>query len=76
MQDKIALLYLAYPIGMSLAALGCALGMSRAISSALESSGRQPELYGKLMLLTIIGCALIESLAIYTLLVPFILKAI
>ncbi|MDD4278691.1 MAG: ATP synthase F0 subunit C [Candidatus Sumerlaeales bacterium] len=76
MIDKIALLHVAYPVGMGLAAFGCAVGMGRAIASALESSGRQPELYGKLMLLMIIGCALIESLAIYTLLVPFILKAI
>lgn len=74
--DKIAMLNAAYPIGLGLAALGCSMGMGRAIGSALEASGRQPELYGKLMMLMIIGCALIESLAIYTLLAPFILQSI
>ena len=58
-------LALALPLGLGIAAFGSALGMGKAVASALESSARQPELSGKLLVYMIIGCALIETLTIY-----------
>ncbi len=62
------------PIGVSIAAFGCALGLSRAVSAAMEAMGRQPEAANKIQTGMIIGCAFIEALTIYALLVVFILQ--
>ena len=56
---------LALPIGLGLAALGSALGLGRAVGSALEAIGRQPEAQGKIMVSMMIGCALIEAITIF-----------
>ena len=60
-------LSLAYPLGLGLAALGSAFGLGRAVGSAMEAMGRQPEASGKIQLGMIIGCAFIEALTIYAL---------
>jgi len=60
------------PIAFGLAALGAALGLGKAVASALEAIGRQPEASGKIMATMIIGAALIEALAIYGLILFFI----
>jgi F-type H+-transporting ATPase subunit c len=62
-----AALSLAYPIGLGLAALGSGLGLGKAIGSAMEAMGRQPEAIGKIQIAMIIGCAFIEALTIYAL---------
>jgi F-type H+-transporting ATPase subunit c len=59
--------------GISVAALGTGLGMGHAINGALQGTARNPEAGGKIMTTMIIGLALIESLAIYALLICFIL---
>ena len=61
------------PIGLGLAALGGGLGLGMAVSGALNSMGRQPEMTNKLLINMTIGCALIESITIYVLVVVFIL---
>ncbi|HEV8676241.1 MAG TPA: ATP synthase F0 subunit C [Methylomirabilota bacterium] len=60
-------------IGMAVAAGLCGLGQGRAIAAALEGMARQPGAAGRIQTAMIIGLALIESLAIYTLVIAIIL---
>jgi len=62
------------PIGLALAAIGSGLGLGRAVGSAMEAMGRQPEAAGKIQVGMIIGAALIEALTIYSLVGFFILS--
>ena len=64
---------LAAGLGMAIAAGLCGLGQARAIASGLESIARQPGQAAFIRLAMIIGLALIESLAIYVLVVAMIL---
>ncbi|MBA3958462.1 MAG: ATP synthase F0 subunit C [Parachlamydiaceae bacterium] len=65
-------LALSTPLAIGLAALGSAFGLGRAVGSALEAIGRQPDASGKILTAMIIGAALIEALTIYALIVFFI----
>lgn len=65
-------LALSAPIAVGIAALGSGVGLGRAIGSAIEAIGRQPEASGKILTTMIIGAALIEALTIYALIVFFI----
>jgi F-type H+-transporting ATPase subunit c len=58
---------------MAIASSVAAIGQSRAIVSALEAIGRQPAAAPRIQIAMIIGLALIESLAIYVLLIALIL---
>ena len=69
---ELNLLHFAYPIGLAIAALGSGLGLGRAVSAAMEATGRQPEASGKIMVTMIIGCAFIEALTIYALISVFL----
>ena len=60
-------------IGIGIAALGTGIGMGLGIGRAVEGIARNPEASGKIMTTMIVGLALIESLAIYTLVVVLIL---
>jgi F-type H+-transporting ATPase subunit c len=73
--DKTLMIAWAYPIGLGIAAIGSAFGLGRAVSSAMEAMGRQPEAAGKIQTGMIIGCAFIEALTIYALISPFIAGA-
>lgn len=64
----------ALPIAVGLAAVGSGLGLGRAVGSAMEAMGRQPEAAGKIQTAMIIGAAFIEALTLYALLVFFILS--
>jgi F-type H+-transporting ATPase subunit c len=68
------ILGLALPIGVGLAAIGSGIGLGRAVGSAMEAMGRQPEAIGQIQTAMVIGCAFIEALTIYALLVVFILQ--
>lgn len=59
--------------GMAVASAMAALAQARAISAALEGMARQPNAAGRIQTAMIIGLALIESLAIYVLLIAMIL---
>ncbi|MBC8426403.1 ATP synthase F0 subunit C [bacterium] len=61
------------PLGVGIAAIGSALGLGRAIGSAMEAMGRQPEAIPQIQIAMIIGCAFIEALTIYALLVVILL---
>lgn len=65
-------LALAAPLAVGLAALGSGIGLGRAVGSAMEAIGRQPDASGKILTNMIIGAALIEALTIYALIVFFI----
>lgn len=60
-------------LGMAIAAFGTGIGMGNAIKAALEGISRNPGASNKITTTMIIGLALIESLAIYTLVVALIL---
>jgi F-type H+-transporting ATPase subunit c len=68
-----AALGLALPIGLGLAAFGAGLGIGNAVSGAMEAMGRQPEAIGKIQTAMLIGAAFIEALAIYALVLAFVL---
>jgi F-type H+-transporting ATPase subunit c len=65
--DALTAFSAAYPIGLGLAALGSAMGLGKAVGSAMEAMGRQPEASAKIQTAMIIGCAFIEALTIYSL---------
>ncbi len=75
--DSLTILHVGYVTSLTLSlafACGvCGIAQGIAIKAALESMARQPELAGDLRLSMIIGLAMIESLAIYCLLVSLIL---
>ena len=60
-------------VGMAIAAGLCGLGQGRAVAAAVEAMGRQPGAAARIQTALIIGLALIESLAIYVLVVAMIL---
>jgi len=72
--DSSTALAFALPIGLGLAAIGSGIGFSRAIGSAMEAIGRQPEAYGKIQTAMIIGAGLIEALTIYAFVTMFLLQ--
>ena len=72
--DASPMLAWALPMGVGLAAVGSGLGLGRAVGSAMEAIGRQPEASGKIQTAMIIGAALIEALTIYALVVFFMLS--
>jgi F-type H+-transporting ATPase subunit c len=60
-------------IGMAITAVGVAFAQSRAAVKALEGVARQPESAGRLMTQMLIALVFMETLAIYALLVVFLL---
>jgi len=71
--DKATALALALPLAVGIAAFGSALGLGKAIGSAMEAMGRQPEIQGKIQISMMIGAAFIEALTIYALVTVFLL---
>ncbi len=59
-------------IAMALAAGLCGIGQGQATSAACEGIARNPAAAGNIRTTMIIGLALIESLALYTLVVVFV----
>lgn len=58
-------------VAIGLAALGGTLGQGKAISSALDSIGRNPAAQGKLFIPMLIGLAFVESLVIIAFVIAF-----
>ncbi|MCF8085280.1 MAG: ATP synthase F0 subunit C [Desulfohalobiaceae bacterium] len=71
--DVVSMLAIATAIGMGLAALGCGIGMGFGLRGACEGTARNPDAGGQITVTMLIGLALIESLAIYTLVIDLIL---
>jgi F-type H+-transporting ATPase subunit c len=57
---------------MAIASGVCGLAQGKAVAAAVEGMARNPSAAGAIQLALIIGLALIESLALYTLLIVFI----
>ena len=62
-------------ITMGLAALGGTLGQGKAISSALDSIGRNPSASGKVFTPMLVGLAFVESLVILSFAIAYLLLA-
>ena len=60
-------------LAIAIGAIGPALAMGRAISQALDALARQPEAEKSITRTLFIGLAMIESLAIYVLVVVLII---
>lgn len=60
-------------VGMGCAALGTGIGMGCGLNGACEGTARNPDVSGTITVTLLVGCALIESLAIYTLVIDLIL---
>lgn len=58
-------------IGMAIASAGCAFAQGRATAAACEGLARNPGAAGSIRFALILGLALIESLALYTLAIVF-----
>lgn len=71
--DYKAMLAIGLPLAIGIAAFGSALALGRAVSSAMEATGRQPEASTKILIAMATGCAFIEALTIYALVFAFTL---
>jgi F-type H+-transporting ATPase subunit c len=61
-------------VGMAIASGLCGLGQGKAVASAAEAVARNPGARAGIQTLLVLGLAFIESLAIFTLLIVFLLK--
>jgi F-type H+-transporting ATPase subunit c len=68
------LIALAAGLGMGIAAFGVGLGQGRATAAAMESIGRNPNSADRIFTPLILGLALMEALALYTLVIAFFLQ--
>ena len=64
---------MAAAVGMGLGSFGTGIGQGIAISKAVEGVARNPGASGKIMTVMLVGLAMIESLAIYCLVVAMII---
>ena len=65
--------FIGVAIMMGLGILGCAIAQGIVASKTVESMARQPELAGQIRTTMILALGLIESLAIYSLLIAFMM---
>ena len=73
MGSSLGLGLLASGLAIGLGALGAALGQGKAIASAAEAIGRNPEAGGFIRTTLLIGLAFIESLCLYALVISIML---
>ena len=71
--DYSTALALTLPLSLCIAAFGSAMGLGRAVGQAMDATARQPEASGKILVNMMAGCALIEALTLYVLLIVFVL---
>jgi F-type H+-transporting ATPase subunit c len=64
---------LAAALAIGIGAIGPGIGQGLIGSKALEAIGRNPEAAGKITPLMFVGLAIVESLAIYALVISFII---
>jgi F-type H+-transporting ATPase subunit c len=69
-----SMIALAAGIAISGAAIGAGLGQGRAVAAAMESIGRNPNSADRIQTPMILGLAFIEALAIYALVIAFLLQ--
>ena len=71
--DASAMKYLAAAICMGIGSIAPALGEGLAVSKALESMARQPEMANDLRTNMILGCAVTETTGIYALVISLLI---
>ncbi|UCE18836.1 MAG: F0F1 ATP synthase subunit C [Gemmatimonadota bacterium] len=71
--EGIALAFLGAGLSIGLAALGTGIGMGFLVGKSVEGIARQPEAIDKIRTTMIIGIAFIEALALYALVISFLL---
>lgn len=65
---------IAIAAGIAILSAGASsIGEANLCCKAIEGMSRNPEMYGKLRSSMIIGCALVETCGIYSLLIPILL---
>lgn len=69
---EVAMKYLAIAITM-LAVMPSAIGEGLVVSHAVDGIARNPDVYKKLRTTMILGCSLVETTAIYALLIAILL---
>ena len=67
------LAYLGAGLSIGLAGLGVAIGLGIVFFKSLDSMTRQPEMSGTYRTLMFVGFAFIEAIALYALVISFIL---
>lgn len=60
-------------LAVSFGAIGPAFGEGRALAAAMEAIARQPEAAGSISRTLFVGLAMIETMAIYTLVIALLL---
>ena len=68
-----AISILAAAIAVSFGAIGPALGEGRAVAAAMDAIARQPESAGTISRTLFVGLAMIETMAIYCLVIALLL---
>lgn len=68
----IGLGYIGLGIGAGLAVIGAGIGIGRLAASALEGTARQPEAAGKLQTGMLLAAALIEGVALFSIVIMFL----
>ncbi len=71
--EPIGLGYLAAGVGAGIAVIGGGIGIGKLAASAMEASGRQPEVAGQVRTSMIIAAALIEGVTFFALAICIIL---
>ncbi|MDO9528830.1 MAG: ATP synthase F0 subunit C [Syntrophales bacterium] len=64
---------LAAGLAIACGTIGTGLGMGNGLNGAANAVGRNPEAQGKILITMMVGLAMIESLAIYALVIALIL---
>jgi F-type H+-transporting ATPase subunit c len=71
--DAATLKTLAAALAIGIGAIGPGIGQGMIAAKAMEAIGRNPEASGKIIPPMFIGLAIVESLAIYALVISFII---
>jgi len=71
--EPIGFAYLGGGLSIGLGALGTGIGMGIMVGKTVEGMARQPEVSGLLRTTMILGIAFVEALALYALVISFLL---
>lgn len=68
------MLAIGLPLTVTFVGIFSAICLSRAVVAAMEAIARQPEAAAKIQVSMVLGCAFIEALTIYALVMVFVLQ--
>ena len=70
---SLALAYLAAGLGAGLTTIGAGMGIGRLAASAMDGTARQPEAGNAIRITMIIAAAMIEGVALFGIVIAFLL---